>query len=319
MTLEDALQKKNMIRYRKQEEAAARMAEILAAFPEFAESEKALRTFPSRMLAIYKSKQDIQPKLDRLKAEIDAINSKKRELLIENGYGEDYCDPKFECERCRDTGYDGDKLCGCVKRMMAEANYAEGGIGKALMDKTFENFSLRFYSRTPSRQGEESEYDAMARILKKCKSFAEKFPACKNMLMMGGTGLGKTHLSAAMAKEVISRGYTAHYDTAPSVFACFDAVRFGRREQDATNVYFDCDLLIIDDLGAENTSAQNVSVLFELINNRMLNDRITVISTNLSFSEIKRIYNDRIASRLMGEYTLLQFVGKDVRGQKLGL
>ncbi len=319
MTTEEALQKKNLLRYKNQDAATARLAEVSAAIPQFAANERIIRSFPSRMLAIYKSKENVEEKICALKNEIDGINKLQRELLVQNGYDADYCEPKFECEKCRDTGYENGVLCKCVKRMLAESNYAESGIGKVLMDKTFDSFSLSFYSRTPVKQGEESEYDSMARVYKKCMSFADKFPDCKNILMMGGTGLGKTHLSAAIATKVISRGYSAHYDTAPSVFSTFDAVRFRRLDSGATGVYFDCDLLILDDLGAENTSAQNVSVLFELINSRILSSKLTVISTNLSFGDLKRIYNERIVSRLIGEYTLLQFVGKDVRRQKIGL
>ncbi len=180
--------------------------------------------------------------------------------------------------------------------------------------KIFEAFSLDYYPP--------AALDRMRHNLQMLKSFADTFGEGepKSWLLFGATGLGKTHLSTAVAKTVLDRGYDVVYETAQNFFSDFEAERFHSYGQDApasTARYFSCDLLILDDLGTELTNQFTVSCLYNLINSRIISGRSTIINTNLPSAELRKRYDDRITSRLLGEYKPLVFRGKDIRSQKL--
>ena len=174
---------------------------------------------------------------------------------------------------------------------------------------TFDTFDLKYYKG--------DDLDIMRTVLAACKKYADTFDGdSSSLLLMGGTGLGKTHISSAIAQKVIERGYDAFYETAPQMFANFEAVRYGRADRAVIEPYNSV-LLLIDDLGAESCGNQTSATFFELINRRLLAGKPTVISTNLLPAEIKKRYDERIYSRLMGEYNIMQFKGKDIRMQKI--
>ena len=208
-------------------------------------------------------------------------------------------------------------MCDCMKRALILAGYESSGLGKLMQTQTFNSFSLDFY------RGKPEIFEKMKHNFEVIKKFAEEFTTskCENLALFGGTGLGKTHLSTAAAKTVIDRGYDVLYVTAVGMIADFEKERFGSGYSD-TDVeslgrYYDCDLLIVDDIGTEVTNQFTVSVLYNVINTRLAKQKSTVISTNLAPSELRSRYWDRIASRIFGEYTPLLFEGTDVRMQKL--
>ncbi len=245
------------------------------------------------------------------------MQNARRLLLRHAGYPENYTDPQFECEKCRDTGYIDGKMCECMKRALILRGYESSGIARLMAAQRFDTFSLDYY------RSKDADYEKMKHNFDVMKSFAEGFTPdkCVNLVLFGGTGLGKTHLSTAVAKTVIDRGYDVLYVTAVGMIADFEKERFGSGYSD-TDVeglgrYYDCDLLILDDIGTEVTNQFTVSVLYNVINTRLSKGKSTVISTNLTPSELRNRYWDRIYSRILGEYTPLMFEGTDVRMQKL--
>ena len=219
---------------------------------------------------------------------------------------------RYDCEKCGDSGYVDGKMCECMKRELVMAGYESSGLGKLIAKQSFENFSLDYYKSGGAN------YKNMELYFSSLRSFAQNFSAdtYKNFLLVGGTGLGKTHLSTAVAKTVIERGFDVLYVSAIDMFADFEQKQFGNGE-DNTRRYFDCDLLIIDDLGTELTNQFTVSCLYNVINSRINTAGSTFINTNLSKKEIEAKYAERITSRLFGEYYPLVFTGVDIRKQKM--
>lgn len=305
-------------------EAAAkqRSLELEAQIPELADINAELSTTGMCIMnAIMNHKEDLSEKLGEIEERNDRLMEKKYSLIEAAGYPKDYADIRYGCECCKDTGYDGDgKMCSCFKAALIIESYEASGIAKLLRTQTFESFSLDYYKN--NRQS----YEEMNHVLRETKRFAEQFHGkdSGNLAFFGGTGLGKTHLSSAVAKTVIDRGYDVMYTTAIGLFSDFEYHRFGNSAAEAggeretsLDRYFDCDLLIIDDLGTEMANQFTVTTLFNLMDTRLKTGRSMLISTNLSPDELRRRYWDRITSRLFGEFGLLRFSGTDIRAQKL--
>lgn len=301
-----------------QNDAEARKYELWAALPEMKELDRAIADIGlAAVRATIGGGSDAAEKVRALKEQSLALQDARKNLLIESGYPADYTSPHYECEKCSDTGYVDSKMCDCMKRALILAGYESSGIGKLMQTQSFESFSLDFY------KGKADTYEKMKHNYELIKKFAEEFSSskCVNLALFGGTGLGKTHLSTAAAKTVIDRGYDVLYVTAVGMIADFEKERFGSgysdTDVDSLGRYYDCDLLIIDDIGTEVTNQFTVSVLYNVINIRLAKQKSTMISTNLAPTELRARYWDRIASRIFGEYTPLLFEGTDVRMQKL--
>lgn len=255
--------------------------------------------------------------LERIRKKNDQLISERAKLLEAAGYPSDYTEIKYECPLCSDTGAIDSKMCSCMRRRLVEAGIESSGMADLIRTQTFASFSLDYY-----RQSEET-YTIMNAIYRSLVRYAEDFSehTSQNIAMFGGTGLGKTHLSSAVAGRVIERGYDVYYASALSLFADFEMKRFGSSASASAdgNVsrYFDCDLLIIDDLGTEVTNQFTTSCLYDVINSRLNLKKPVIISTNLSQDEFRRRYWDRITSRVLGEYSVYPFCGIDVRAQKL--
>ena len=292
--------------------ADMRAEEIYARIPEVKEIDIALsRTALEIMSAISNGKENAEEALARVKTRNASLMEKRGALLKAAGYPEDYTDVRYDCEKCGDSGYVDGRMCECMKRELVMAGYESSGLGKLISKQSFENFSLEYYKTGGAN------YKHMEFYFSSLRSFAENFSAdtYKNFLLIGGTGLGKTHLSTAVAKAVIERGFDVLYVSAIDMFADFEQKQFGNGE-DNTRRYFDCDLLIIDDLGTELTNQFTVSCLYNVINSRINAARSTFINTNLSQKDIEAKYAERITSRIFGEYYPLAFKGIDVRKQK---
>jgi DNA replication protein DnaC len=202
-----------------------------------------------------------------------------------------------------------------MRRELILAGYESSGLGALMRTQSFDSFDLSYYD------AQNGDREKMSRNLNILREYAEAFDLrSDNLLLMGGTGLGKTHLSTALARRVIDRGYDVYYTGAVGMFADFEKVRFGQSTEEAAEDprrYSSCDLLIIDDLGTEVTNQFTNSCLYTVLNNRINLGRPTVISTNLSGKDLQSRYAERITSRLSGEFTPLRFVGADIRRQKL--
>lgn len=247
---------------------------------------------------------------------------REREVLLgAMGLPADALDDKPACAACGDTGWQGAKMCGCLKKLCTEEQIRELSKLLDLGEQSFDAFRLDYYSQTPWPGRGTSPRENMEFVHEVCLSYARKFGKfpIKNLFLSGEPGLGKTFLSACIARTVSEEGHSVVYDTAGNVFAQFEAKKFqrdsadGREARDETRRYLNCDLLILDDLGSELTTQFTQSALYELVNTRLVGGRHTVISSNLSMEEAARRYSPQIASRLEGEYHILHFFGDDIR------
>ncbi len=300
---------------RAQENARMRRAEVQLAIPEIArvDREMSLVGFEIMEAAM---RNDAQM-LDAAKAKNLVLSEKKRDLLEAAGYPRDYTEIKYECEACGDTGAIDNRMCSCMRRKLVEAGIVSSGMGDLIRNQSFENFSLEYYKQSPD------VLKRMSMIYNLLRKYAEDFDAkaSGNIAMFGGTGLGKTHLSSAVARSVIERGYDVYYVGAQGMISDFEYNRFGNGSVVGSDgdleKYTECDLLIIDDLGTEVSNQFTTSCLYNVINTRLNKKKQTIISTNLSQDEFRKRYWDRITSRVFGEYMILPFVGTDIRSQKI--
>lgn len=300
---------------RAQEAAQFRRAEVHAALPEIAEidrtlSQTGLRIFEATMCSD-------MAEIEKINKENSALLEKRAEILKIAGFPPDYTEIKYECDICGDTGTLDNRMCICMRKKLIAAGFESSGMSDLIKKQSFDNFSLDYYKKSPDNL---KRMTAIYDILKK---FAENFNAetSQNIAMFGGTGLGKTHLSSAVASKVIEKGNDVYYTSAPNMFADFEEKRFGNSASyDVTgdvSQYFTCDLLIIDDLGAEVVNQFTVSCLYNVINTRINRHKPTMISTNLTRDELQKKYTDRVSSRIVGEFVTLPFIGEDIRSQKL--
>lgn len=307
--------------FRAQEAADARREEVYGRIPALVELDRALSSVGLRIMEAALKQEDPRREIAALRAENQAILQRRGELLRQYGYAADYTEPRYECAACGDTGYVGIKMCSCMRNRLVEAGMASSGLSALMRQQSFSNFSLDFYRQNPK------DFAIMSENYKNVRHYAEHFsiregePMPSSLLFLGGTGLGKTHLSTALARVIIERGYDVFYNSAVGMISDFEQRRFGNglaaADGDNTARYTECDLLIIDDLGTEVVNQFTLSCLYHVINTRLNLQKPTVISTNLTSADLRKTYSDRITSRLTGEYVVVPFYGTDVRKQKL--
>ena len=247
-----------------------------------------------------------------LREHLKAITAEKK-LLLEKAGVENIV---YDCQMCRDTGYVSGKICDCVKKAAAGIMIAELSKEMPILSSRFDNFDLKYYKDTDTREGNPRR--RMTAILKTCKEYVLHFDPHKspNLLFMGSAGLGKTHLTLAVVAGVAEKGFVPVYGSAENLFAQLEKEKFSSENRGAYDMMTGCDLLVIDDLGAEMVTSFSKSALYNLINTRMLSGRPTIINTNLSMKEIETRYTPRISSRLIGNYDAYRFLGDDIRQQK---
>ncbi len=244
----------------------------------------------------------------------ELLVASRKGALAKLGLPEDYTEPHFTCEKCSDTGYVGSKICSCFREMLITENIKSSGMGNLIEKQNFENFDLDSY-----RSNREA-YERMKKNLEAAKAFADSFDdgvGQRTLVLLGKTGTGKTHISTAIAKKVIEKGFEVLYDSSQNIVSAFETDRFksgyGPYEPKGEK-YLECDLLIIDDLGTEFINQFTVSCLYNLLNTRQNKGLSTIISTNFSYDELLHKYEDRIFSRIVGsDSRILLFVGKDHR------
>lgn len=301
-------------RSRAEQEAEARTAELHARAPRIAEIDRALSGTAMRVFGAAMSEGDVTAKVAEIRAESESLQEERRTLLAAMGLPADHTAPHYTCPRCNDTGYILTAMCPCMKELVRLEALRHCGAAANIDTQTFDAFSLHYYADDPGTLAE------MKQTLAHARSFAENFhPGRENLLLMGGTGLGKTHLSTAIARTVVERGYDVLYETVSTVFSDFEYDRFraGRGESARAERYLTCDLLILDDLGTEFTNSFTVTCLYQIVNTRLAHGLSTVVSTNLTPDELIGRYDERLTSRFLGIYRVLRFTGRDVRFQKL--
>lgn len=259
---------------------------------------------------IINRKNNIQDALLMIRQRNEQLIAEKKRILTESGLGSDFLTIKYHCNKCNDTGYVDAMPCDCLNEVVAEL--AQNKANKIGDDASFDLFELKYYPENldgvPCRE-------IMSQTLESCKNYAKDFSTYSpNLLLFGGTGVGKTHISKAIAKKVAENGFDVIYMSAPDLFTSLEKERFNQETPiEDMNSIMKCELLVIDDLGAEFTTSFTISALYNIINTRLLSDLPTIITANLSPSELKQRYSDRIASRLIGCYEHLRFLGNDIR------
>lgn len=301
-------------------EADFRRDKIFTEIPEAAEYERKIASFAIKAGRAVLSGGDVKTELEKLKAESLKLQAEYETLLNSRGYSSKDTEPVYNCKKCNDTGYiekdNRTVMCDCLKKVMVETACAELNKNSPLSLCTFEDFDLDYYSKEKNPDYPRSSYEQMSTILSYCKRYAETFNIDSESVFMNGmTGLGKTHLSLAIANEVIKRGFGVIYVSAPTIISQLEKEQFSRNKENNNieQTLTQCDLLIVDDLGTEFTTQFSSKALYNLFNSRLLLRKPVIINTNLKLDKIQDIYTERFVSRIIGEAHRLDFFGKDVR------
>lgn len=299
-------------------EAQARIDEIGEKLPEINEIQRKLAQIGLNISKIFLYSADKQADMEKLMQESLELQEQKKNILKKNGYSEDALDIRYTCPACKDTGFIGSRRCKCHNELLKDIERSDLAKIAPIDDCTFDTFDIQYYPQQVMENGI-SPRDKAEKIKNSCRKYAANFTtASPNVMFMGGTGLGKTHLSLAIANVVINRGYSVVYGTAQNILSDLQKENFGR--DDDIRYYekavLGCDLLILDDLGTEFKSAYTVACLYNIINSRLSAKLPTIISTNFTAEELEEKYDQRITSRITGEYNKLILVGNDIRYMK---
>jgi DNA replication protein DnaC len=305
-------------------ELIRRREEVYARLPKILDLEMQLKKLMAGVIRLaLKQGADVGKAMDGIEKQSLGLQAERAELLVGAGYPAEYLDEIYSCPKCRDTGYIKGVMCSCLKELYEQERAKDMSCLLKLGKECFENFDLGYYDCVPDPVSGVSQRKLMEVVLTACKTYAQKFGKDSvNLLFRGDTGLGKTFLSACIAKVVSDRGFSVVYEPVVSAIEAFEIQKFSRNpdesEAAASKVHkiLDCDLLIIDDLGTEMITAFSQSALYTIINQRLLSSKKTLISTNLTDDELTRNYMSQIVSRLFGEYTQYKFYGTDIRTRK---
>lgn len=303
-------------------QAQYRRKMLFSRYPRLDEIERELSSIGiSTAKAVLKG-QDAALLLSQLKEKSLDLQKEFEDILSENGYSKDYLEPQYVCDKCNDTGYieanNKTVICECFKKLLSDTACEELNKISPLSLSTFDSFNLNFYSHNPDENGN-IPYNRMIKIYDYCLSYAKNFNHnSKGILMKGNTGLGKTHLSLAIANEVIRKGYSVIYVSAPDILSKLEQEHFSYdydKEQSLVRSLIECDLLIIDDLGTEFKSPYTSTAMYNLFNSRINSGKPVIINTNLNGAELERDYSQRFVSRVMATCDQLDFIGTDIRAR----
>ncbi|MGN1420205.1 MAG: ATP-binding protein [Eubacterium sp.] len=296
-------------------EAQDRLEEISEKIPELEEIQHKLSQIGLNISKVFLYSNDKQADIEKLMEESLALQEEKKELLKKNGYDENALEIKYTCPVCKDTGFVKNRRCKCHNEILKDIERENLEKIAPLSECTFESFDVNYYP-DEVMENAVSPRNKAEKIKRSCSKYAMNFSReSANILFMGSTGLGKTHLSLAIANVVINKGKSVVYGTAQNILNDLQNENFGRTYNIRyyERAVLNCDLLIIDDLGTEFKSAYTVACLFNIINSRISAKLPTIISTNFTFDELEEKYDQRITSRIAGEYKPLVLVGNDIR------
>ena len=306
---------------RRAQQMDERRQHLYTRIPRLAEIEKELSGTMSQIIASALSRgTDPMPAIRVIRDSNLELQRERREILLAYGYEEDYLDEEPHCPLCRDSGYRGSAVCTCLQEYYAREQIAELSQLLNMGGETFETFDFNWYS-TDRGSFRRSPREAAERNFDICQDYAHQFsPRSGNLLLFGAPGLGKTFLSACIARGVSENGHSVVYDTASHIFAQFESAKFRRDYEDTSDAdverYLNCDLLIMDDLGTEMLTTFVQSAFYQIVNTRLAKGKKTIINTNLTPDEIGARYGAAVQSRIEGEYELLLFGGEDIRKLK---
>ncbi len=321
-SLREVNKKFNMRKTERDARIRARREEVYRAVPRIREIDDAIFGGGLSMLsAVWDGESTPEDVARAYQEKVTSYVAEKNALLSEAGFPKGYLEVPYVCPHCKDTGMHDGKLCACYLSLLSEALQAESGMGKLLTKQTFDTFDISVYADTPIEGMKESPRRNMATILKECREFAANFENhADNLFLYGNPGLGKTFLSSAIANALLARGISVLYQSAGQITEILSDARFGRGENEAQSILkeqlYKADLLIIDDLGTEFINSMTDADIFQVVNSRILAEKSTIISTNLSLRDIERVYSNRMLSRILGHFTTLYFYGTDIRSMR---
>lgn len=309
---------KNLIK--EEEKIAEKYNKIYTKNPDIKEINEKIQKLDYERIKIVLLENYKKEKIEKISKKIKELENLKHQMINSLKLPKDYFKINYKCKICKDTGFveiNGKKeRCKCITQRLLNERYNSSNLKKS-SDETFENFNLKYYS--DEKINGKSPRENAKEILLLSKEFVDNFNKKnnknKNLLFLGETGLGKTYLSNAIAKEILKKGNTIFYQTSPVMLDELMINKFKEPDlyYDMLNQIQDVDLLILDDLGAENLSESKMKEIFTIINLRLINDKSTIISSNLNLEDMSKAYDDRIFSRIIGNYTIKKFIGKDIR------
>ena len=301
-----------------QANAAAFRQRMIREVPRLREIEQQMACSSGKVVTAILNGTNVEQEVERIKAENLALQVEMSMLLRESGADVSNFEPQYTCSLCQDTGVVGNKRCLCMKTLLQELSCQALSELSGMRPMSFNDLSLDYYSAQMDARTGIAPRARMRDVIAYCRAYAEGFDGTDaSLLLRGPTGVGKTHLSLAIAGEVLSRGYSVVYGPAQKLLHRIENEHFGRSDGNSEDIMTGCDLLILDDVGTEFASPFYVSALYNIINERMLTGKPTIISTNLNQKELTDRYGTQIASRITGTFQPLACVGSDIRQMKL--
>lgn len=303
----------------RERENEAHRAAAYERYPRLREIDRELQQSMAE-LAIAFLKKDSEETLGAIRTRNQTLQAERNWILEAGEFEDGYLDDTPVCTRCGGTGYDGSQMCSCLRELCRQEQKKELTSLLGSGRESFDTFRLDVYSDAYDPKLGTSPRELMRSNLNICKKYAAGFSAASgSLLFSGATGLGKTFLSACIARQIADRGFSVMYETAIRLFGDFETEKFGAQGGDGslTRKYFDCDLLIIDDLGTEMSTQFTVSALYSVLNTRMMEGKPILISTNLLPEALETRYSPQIASRIVGTFRLIKFAGDDLRRKGL--
>ena len=298
------------------ENQANKIKEIYTKIPQIEAIDKLIKDIGFSSLKLASHNMDTS----KYEEKIQNLKKEKEKLLIANGYPVDFMDLKYHHELCKDTGFVGTKECSCRKQLVIDDNYEKSGLKAAINRENFKSFNMNLFSKNPYMNYQTSPYDNMVNIVGEIKAYINNFDKqTGNIFIWGDVGRGKTFLINSIAKELLDRNYSVVYMTSTKLFKFLNDYHWAfedRREnlEDLYEMIFDCDLLIIDDLGAEAHRSTDQSNLFDVVNERMNKGLPIILSSNLDEGMIDEVYGPRVFSRILGNNSkTYEIFGEDLR------
>lgn len=319
----EILQEYERLREKAQVELQHRTEEVYRRLPRIAEIDRQMSQVGMDIARwVLRHPEDIEKGTQEIRATLDKLKKERSALLAAQGLDDRFLELAFSCQSCRDTGYTPDNNpCRCLRQKLIERAYQDSNLELLLRDQHFGTFDLQLFSDVSVPGKEKSPRENIRQIQAVTRRFIDQFESYgePNLIFLGDTGLGKTFLCSCVARSLLDKGYTVLYQTSFRIAEAMENYKFGRREnpeaEQAYRMIYDCDLLIVDDLGTELANAFTNVEFFNILNSRLMNKKKMIFSTNLSATEMARTYGERVFSRLISQFELLEFYGKDLRWQ----